>query len=187
MTPQAAEAALFNDVLMHEDRRAAAFLPDGPDAAPTHDCVARAEMLLVALAHSENVRGTEDKDDLAETSSALQRVEAKIDLLLGLFGRLMRERGHLPQPTLLRWSPRGARVSMQGDAIAVRAGTAGVLRVQPAEWLPDCIDLPARVIATDGREAWLEFGPLSPALSDALERHLFRLHRRQVAESRRLR
>jgi hypothetical protein len=76
---------------------------------------------------------------------------------------------------------------MQGDAIAVRAGTAGVLRVQPAEWLPDCIDLPARVIATDGREAWLEFGPLSPALSDALERHLFRLHRRQVAESRRLR
>lgn len=187
MTPSQADVALFDDVLAHEDRRCAAFVPGGLDEAATHAAVLRAEMLLVALANSEGARGTDDKDDLAEHASGMQRVEAKLDLLLGLFGLLMRERGHLPPPARLRWSPRGARIALQGYALAVREGATGVLRVQPADWLPDCIEIPARAIATDGDCVWLEFAALPPALAEALERHLFRLHRRQVAETRRQR
>ncbi len=187
MTATHADAILFDDVLGHEDRRPAAFVPGALDTAGGHDAVLRAEMLLVALANSEGVRGNEDKDEHLEHGSGLQRVEAKLDLLLGLFGMLMRERGHLPPPARLRWSPRGARIELHGDALAIRPGARGVLRVQPADWLPDCIELPARVIQADATRAWLEFQSLPPALYEALERHLFRLHRRQVAEARRQR
>jgi hypothetical protein len=187
MTDPHADTVLFDDVLAHEDCRPAAFVPGAIDEPAAHAAVLRAEMLLVALANSEGARSNEDKDEHAEHGPGLQRVEAKLDLLLGLFGMLMRERGHLPPPTRLRWSPRGARLGLHGNALAINRGTTGVLRLQPAEWLPDCIELPARVIASDGATAWLQFTALTPALADALERHLFRLHRRQVAESRRQR
>ena len=186
MTWQAAEAELFADVLVHQDRCPAAFLPGFADTPAAHVGTARAEMLLTSLAASDNAR-SEDGDDHAEPSSALQRVEAKLDLVLGLLGTMLRERGDLPPPTVLRWSTRGARIDVLGDALAIRPGARGVLRVQPADWLPDCIELPAHVIAVEGARVWLAFEPLSPNLADALERHLFRLHRKQVAESRRLR
>jgi len=186
MTWQAAETELFGDLLVHEDRRPAAFLPGPSSPAVAHVASARTEMLLTSLALSENAR-SEDGDEHAEPSSALQRVEAKLDLVLGLLGTMMSERGDLPPPTLLRWSTRGARIDMLGDALAIRPGARGVLRVQPADWLPDCIELPAHAIAVEGARAWLAFEPLPPPLADALERHLFRLHRKQVAESRRLR
>ena len=46
-----------------------------------------------------------------------------------------------------------------------------------------------KVLATsataDGQHhLWLRFAPLGAGLADALERHLFRLHRRQIAEAR---
>ena len=186
MTWQAADAELFGDLLVFDDRRPAAFLPGPTNPAAAHVASARTEMLLTSLALSENAR-SEDGDEHAEPSSALQRVEAKLDLVLGLLGTMMSERGDLPSPTLLRWSTRGARIDILGDALAIRPGARGVLRVQPADWLPDCIELPAHAIAVDGVRTWLAFEPLSPPLADALERHLFRLHRKQVAESRRLR
>jgi hypothetical protein len=64
--------------------------------------------------------------------------------------------------------------------------------VQAAEWLPSPLILPATVIALEpegssGLHAlWLRFESLTPALEAALERHLFRVHRRAVAESRRV-
>lgn len=186
MTPQDADVALFDGVLAHEDRRPATFLPGGLDPASAHGSAARAEMLLASLALSERVRG-DDADADAEPSAALQRVEAKVDLLLGLVGAMLRDRGDVPPTALLRWSTRGARIDVHGDAIAIQPGARGVLRVQPADWLPDCIELPARVLASDGRHAWVAFDALPASLAEALERHLFLLHRRQVAESRRQR
>lgn len=186
MTPQSADLELFDDVLVHQDRRPAAFLPGPTNTAAAHVAAAHAEMLLTSLALSDNAR-SEDGDEHAEPSSALQRVEAKLDLVLGLLGTMLRDRGDLPPPTVLRWSTRGARIDVLGDALAIRPGARGTLRVQPADWLPDCIELPAHVIAAEGARVWIAFEPMAPTLADALERHLFRLHRKQVAESRRLR
>ncbi len=31
---------------------------------------------------------------------------------------------------------------------------------------------------------WLQFDALNPGLAEAMDRHLFRLHRRQIAEAR---
>jgi len=54
------------------------------------------------------------------------------------------------------------------------------------------IDLPVEVIAEaadggGGHYLWLRFQRLGDGLEMAMERHLFRLHRRQVAEARRAR
>jgi len=69
-------------------------------------------------------------------------------------------------------------------------GSGGRFRVRPTDWLPSSLILPATVLACGPEaggvtRAWLRFGPLTPALEAALERHLFRVHRRAVAESRR--
>ena len=67
-----------------------------------------------------------------------------------------------------------------------------MVRLQPSDWLPDHIDLPVEVIAeaadgSGGHFLWLRFQRLGDGLEMAMERHLFRLHRRQVAEARRAR
>ena len=184
MNAHSAEATLFDEVLSSEGERPAVFLPGTLDAAATQSAGLHAERLLAALAQSEAVR-LEDGDEHGEASPALQRMEAKLDLMLGLFASLLRERGNLPTPAPLRWSTRGARLDRAWHGALVDVGTVGVLRVQPADWLPDCIDLPARVIAAEPGRLWLAFELRSAALGEALERHLFRLHRRQIAENRR--
>ena len=63
-------------------------------------------------------------------------------------------------------------------------------RIRPAEIVvPDSLELPATVLATASAEGrrwlWLRFADLPPGLEDALERQLFRMHRREVAARRR--
>ena len=64
------------------------------------------------------------------------------------------------------------------------------MRLQPADWLPDHIELPVQVLGeaasgNGGLYLWLRLQSTGEALDTALERHLFRLHRRQIADSRR--
>ena len=67
--------------------------------------------------------------------------------------------------------------------------TPGIVTVQPATWLSDQIELPATVMDhVEGSQGvfhlWLQFEALNAGLAEAMDRHLFRLHRRQVAEAR---
>ncbi|WP_049476005.1 PilZ domain-containing protein, partial [Stenotrophomonas maltophilia] len=91
----------------------------------------------------------------------------------------------------VRWSRRGIRLQL-GPRSGASPGQAGVVRLQPSDWLPDHIDLPVEVVAeaadgSGGHFLWLRFSHLGDGLEMAMERHLFRLHRRQVAEARRAR
>jgi len=85
----------------------------------------------------------------------------------------------------IRWSALGACL----PADAFPEGTTGHFRIQPSDWLPQVLRLPAVVLANErddlGNLAWLRFENLSPGLETALERHLFRVHRREIAERRR--
>ena len=124
-------------------------------------------------------------------SRTLSRLEAKLDLVMVLLGRLVRQSVQDLPLRPLRWSRRGIRLE-QGSRSGAAPGSMGVIRLQPCDWLPDHIDLPVVIVAeaANGSGAhylWLSFEGLSDALEMALERHLFRLHRRQIAEARRLR
>ena len=178
-----AEARLFGDSLSCDVE-----LPVAVEPASSRGRQAQAITLLSALAQIEDLR---KKDDAGEEHGDLpllaQRMDAKLDLILALVGRLASHADGLPEHPV-RWSSAGLRIDLDraGD---LTAGTGVIVRLQPADWLPDHLELPARVVARrdgDGvTRIWLAFADLRADLVEALDRHLFRLHRRQVAEQRR--
>jgi len=173
-----AEAALFDDILSHEARLPAAFVPGGAGR------LSHAESLLHNLALIEDSGCEDSQSERDEATPFRQRLEAKFDLNLLMLGRLL-EQARAPLPACeVRWSVRGARLEQPASS-GLSHGTEGVLRIQPCEWLPDLLELPARVMdAEAGGRVWLSFPDFSPNMNDALERHLFRQHRRQIALSR---
>lgn len=185
MNVETARAEVFGDSLACEEVRPAAFVPGtlSPDAARAA-CL-RGENLLRSLAVVEDSRG-DDTDEHGAADVVLHRIEAKLDLLTALVASRFGE--HFDPRRPLRWSSLGACLEVD-DVVA--PGTSGALRVQPSDWLPETLLLPASVLASvahgRGHQLWLRFGPLTPALESALARHLFRVHRRAIAESRRVR
>lgn len=180
MTPDEADATLFADALACEETRPVAFNAVVLDPAALQAACARAEAVLQSVALVEDSRAPEEADDRSPGSLALQRIEARLDLLTLLVARLARRDDDPPRA--LRWSALGARVVL---GPAPEAGTSGLLRIQPCEWLPEALELPATILATDAAgTAWLRFDTPGPALTAALERHLFRVHRREIAGRR---
>jgi len=179
----AAELELFDDTLSCDVVVPAQFIADA-----TVQRSGSSEMLLRSIALVEDSRSNEDADERNDSSAQLQRLEARMDLTLVLLGRLLQQSAPTLPALPVRWSRLGLRLDgVQSDSAVT--GGSGVIRLQPAEWLPDFIELPVMVLAqapsTAGSSLWLRLQPVSDALMSALERHLFRLHRKQVADSRR--
>lgn len=184
MSAASAHEVLFGDTLDCEELRAAIFLPGALDAAQMAAFSSRGEALLQSLAVIEDGVRSEEPEQPGE--HALQRIEAKVDLLVALVASLCADQYNDPVQSL-QWSARGAALSIPAP---LETGTEGWFRVRPADGLPNPLILPATVLACAGTpdgatRVWLRFGPLSQGLQGALERHLFRVHRRAVAESRR--
>ena len=181
-----AESELFDETLSCEVALPAEFRLGSAVVRP-----GSAETLLRSVALVEDARGDDGHDDRSDATLQVQRLEAKLDLVMVLLGRLVRQTTQDLPLRPLRWSRRGIRLE-QGTRSGATPGSMGVIRLQPCDWLPDHIDLPVVIVAeaANGSGAhylWLRFEGLSDALEMALERHLFRLHRRQIAEARRLR
>jgi hypothetical protein len=177
-----AEHALFDGALTCD-----VVLPARFDTGRRAVMQAPSEALLKGLAIAEDVRG-DDPEERKEATPSQQRIEAKLDLVLSLLGRLARRHEEALPVTALRWSHRGLRLDLDAPA-ASAAGTSGIVTVQPATWLSDQIELPATVMdqvqgSQDLHHLWLQFDALNAGLAEAMDRHLFRLHRRQVAEAR---
>lgn len=186
LTPTQAHEALFGDILTLHETRAATFLPGALDDASLQRIALQGEALLRGLAVIDD--GAPRADDPEHpVDPALLRMEAKLDVLTLLMTGFAASQGALDAPVDLTWSARGAEVLVQG---AFAIGSEGTFRMAASEWLPTPLMLPASVIASEAGDGnvtrvWLRFGPLSPSMEDALERHVFRIHRREVAEIRR--
>lgn len=182
MDPHSADSLLFDDTLFND-----LDLPLMLDAQPPAT-TAGAELRLRAIALVEDGR-SEDSEERNENTPALHRLEAKLDLVLALCASLVAQQ----RPPLLkvpvRWSARGLRLHWPHSAGPLPAVAS--ITVQAADWLPDPVQLPATVLASQqeagGLLVWLRFDALGDGLQAALERHVFRVHRRQVANSRRQR
>ncbi len=177
-----ADDLLFGDALGCEERLPLAF---APGARPGDHWRGQATLLLRALALFDESRDG-DGDDADPQRLDLHRIEAKLDVVIALLGTVLGDRAAALPAVALRWS----RVGVRFRAAHAPAVADGCLRVQPDARLPQVIELPVRVVATrseaDGEcTAWVRFVGLDEALEAALERHVFRRHRRQVAEARR--
>ncbi|WP_447593478.1 PilZ domain-containing protein [Stenotrophomonas rhizophila] len=178
-----AESELFDETLSCEVALPAEFRLGSAVIRP-----GSAETLLRSVALVEDARSDDGHDDRGESTAQMQRLEAKLDLTMVLLGRLVRQSAQDLNLRPLRWSRRGIRLE-QGARSGAAAGSLGGIRLQPCDWLPDHIDLPVAVLAEAATGAgahflWLRFEPMSDGLEMALERHLFRLHRRQIAQAR---
>ena len=182
MTVAVADAALFGDTLTCEETRRAAFMAQPVDEVLAEAACVRAEACLRAIAIIEDTGGEED--DTVQ-SPALRRIEARLELVMALLGSRLQQ-GQADPAVALRWSALGACLPVRE---AVAEGSTGLFRIQATPWLPEPLELPATVAACQPQEngkalLWLRFGPLSGTAISALERHLFRQHRRAIAERR---
>lgn len=184
---QAAEAGLFAETLSCD-----AVLPADFSVGLTRPGrLPQAEALLLGLAQVEDLRGEDGGEEKRgeQLPMLVQRMDAKLDLMLVLLGRLTRQSmDALPMRTL-RWSAQGLRLHLEPGTTVPAQEAQGLLRLQPSEWLPDDLELPASVAATaedaNGLVLWLRFPAFPPGLEEAMNRHLFRMHRRQIADARR--
>lgn len=185
MIPDSPHATLFTDALVCEELRPASFRVGALEPTESRTALLAAEGLLRALAVVEDQRG-EGADENGEKNQALQRIEAKLDLLTALIANLHSVRDRQDPAQRLCWSASAA--CLDGQPI-VAPDTEGVFCVQPTDWLSEPLRLPATVVAAEPSGAswrlWLRFAPLPDALQAALERHVFRVHRRAIAELRR--
>jgi len=149
-------------------------LPVAPSAraVTASDTLAR---LLESIAALEDGPPVRQKDE--PPAPELQRLEMKIDLLTDLVSSLLADR-----------IPRPAGILVSGEGLVAPAALippdCDRLELYPCHWLaqPMVLELgPLRY--RDGRcgAPWRASGP---ALRDALERWVFRLHRRDIARRR---
>jgi len=177
--PDSADAALFAHTLNCQAQLPADFRVDAGPGRTEH-----AQSLLRAVTMIEDM-GLNEHHEHEELLPFNLRMEAKLDLNLLLLGRVLEQTLPALPVRSVRWSIRGARLGrLDDDGATPASGSEGILQIQLCHWLPEPLELPARVLAADAGYLWLRFPELTAALHDALERHLFRQHRRQIAQAR---
>jgi hypothetical protein len=137
-----------------------------------------ATTLAAIAALEERCMDTDDDNPLMQE---IQRMDAKLNALIDIVNHLLVPTASLPPRQLLRFNVVGAVL----PAALLPAGEALVLRPRfdVCRSLP--LELPARVERRlDDGQVFVAFAPMGDVLGDAIERLVFRHHRRKVAESR---
>jgi hypothetical protein len=135
---------------------------------------------LAAIAALEERRADGGEDD-SPLMQEMLRMDAKLTALVDIVNHLLIPTDTLPPRQSLRFNAVGALLPAAlvppGDALLLR------LRFDPCRSMP--LVLAARVERQfdDGR-VFVVFAPQGDALSDAIERLVFRHHRRKVAGAR---
>lgn len=173
-----ADLELFGDALTCEERLQCAFLADDGRGATPDETADAAEALLRNFGSAEETHADDGEGYAGDP--ALQRLEAKLNLVLRLVAELARNES-LPWRDV-RWSRRGLSLICEEMA---SVNDRGRVRLALGAQLPLPLELPVRVLASEptdgGHRLRLKLDPARPALEAAIERHLFRLHRRAIA------
>ncbi len=122
--------------------------------------------------------------DSTIASQELAHLEAKVDVLLSLVGRLVGEKFGIPalRSLVLRADSVEWAASDQDNAAP---GDTGYLVLHPNSMLPLSLRLASRIVGTVERNGvhWFlaRFETLSPTVRTGMEKLIFRRHRRQIA------
>lgn len=151
-----------------------------PSPARLQQLAERNANTLVAIAALEERRADTGEDD-SPLMQEMLRVDAKLNVLVEIVNNLLVPGSMLPPRQLLRFNAIGvvlpAGLAPAGDGLLLR------IRFDLCRSLP--LEFAARVERQfdDGR-VFVAFAPLGDALGDAIERLVFRHHRRKVAGAR---
>ncbi|WP_017461981.1 PilZ domain-containing protein [Dyella ginsengisoli] len=149
------------------------------DAASLARLAERNVAAMASIAALEE-RRPEPEDD-GPVMQELARLDAKLNALVELVGRALQPVGSLPPRRAVRFNSLG--IVVPSDLLP--AGHDLCVRLHPDVCPSLLLELPASLERSfdDGR-AFLAFLPLGEAHADALERLVFRTHRRKIAETR---
>jgi hypothetical protein len=178
----------FGDCLILEDTRPLAWLP-GPLAQGAELAHLNADNLQLLISES-SIEETRSLDALTEESPALlhelQRLEYKLNILLRLTAELTMRHNAMPKPYHMRLSASGLEWSLDGPV----TGSTGLLQLYINPSMPQPILLPCKVESevhrNSQRISQLRFVGVSEPVTDALDKLIFRHHRRLIASSRQL-
>lgn len=154
--------------------QAAEALPDGLALADLN----RRAAALLGLLDSLDEPASLPEDD-PQLAAYLQRLDHKLDLLLGLVGQWLTRELTVPAPQPVRLGVRGVLW------LAALPPGPGLVSVYLRPGVPAALHLPAQLHTLADGQVMAEFWGLDPQLVEALERYIFRQHRRAVAQARR--
>ncbi len=139
---------------------------------------------VLATAASLEDRRAEASEDDGPVLQELARLDAKVNALVDMVNRLLVPADVLPRRRLVRLNALGAQVP--DDVLSALPSDAPALllrlRLDACPSLP--LELPAQRGPSIDGETFVAFRDLGEPVSDAIERLVFRHHRRKVAESR---
>lgn len=163
-----------------------ASLPSPPDEAEIECWMSEACALLRVLAGLE--APPVEREGEPACGKTLERLEAKLDLALGLMMRFARAQDALPPAVPSVLGPTGLTWEDEREQ-PLRAGEPVLLSLHLSPRLPLPLTLPAEVTAVErlpgGVRISARFTGLSEETRDWLERTLFRFHRRAIQQARR--
>jgi hypothetical protein len=137
-------------------------------------------LAAIAALEERRVEAAEDDNPLVQE---MRRMDAKLTALVDIVNRLLTPADALPGRRLVRFNARGAVIPTE----LVPPGEALLLSLR----FDHCRSLPLELAAepdralNDGR-TFVAFTALNDAQGDAIERLVFRHHRRKVADARQL-
>lgn len=175
----------LQDGLVWEDRWSLDLHTEALDPESLHRISARNEALLRALAVLDESH--RPPEEVAESvQHELLRLDSKLQLALDLLGELLARQVNLPDPCPVRMTAAGIEWQPRPETVLPQPGTVLRLDLYPSDQLPRPLVLEARLVE-GAPTGWLRaaFSWGSAAEREALERFLFRLHRRSVARQRR--
>jgi hypothetical protein len=123
-------------------------------------------------------------DEPTQGELELVRIHGKLNLLLELFGSLLRHQQVRPDAVPLRLSGRSVAWTASGAVPAV--DDLVLIELYLKTTLPHPLRLPARIVAVTGGEVQAQLQAAGEASQSELERHVFLRHRREIAESRQM-
>ncbi|MEQ9394063.1 PilZ domain-containing protein [Haliea sp.] len=142
--------------------------------------------LLEAVSAIEEHSLDRISEEQPELHQELHRLDAKLHLLLDMVARLLRSHDRLPRSRAVRVAVELIEIEAGGADMVV--GAEGVLHLHLHPAIPAALLLPGRITGTarDEDGEWLQFQPgeLSDPELEALSRHVFRHHRRNIAAAR---
>jgi hypothetical protein len=183
-TDEAFSGLSYQDVLPLRFRA----LPAVPEGATLAAINAGNLQVLIAELSLDDHHPAFDKlpEELAPLAQDLHRLESKLNLLIQLVARFAGADGKAPPAVAWRLHAHGLEwISAEGGG---KPGSFGQVELYLSRNLPQPLTLPGRVCPPlrDPQGEWqrLAFEGLSEKVTEQLERHVFRHHRRSVAGQR---
>lgn len=114
----------------------------------------------------------------------LARLDFKVNLLMDLVSQMLSKHLQLPSPIPVSIDARGISwTASQLDNVPKIESTILICVYLNSDY-PRAVEIPCRILSVDERNIRAEYLPLGDTVQEALEKLIFRHHRRSIAQAR---